>query len=351
MRPVAVPATPVVVIAVDGDRVTLNGQLVEHDGTRPAHEVAVHTVAVRVAQTLKRPVRAIAEDATGRTHFVIHEDGSASDFQTEQALVPVSLVEPASDVTGAPAPARVPATEAEESTTLDALMTSPARGGDETTRSRRPIYLAALVAAAALVTAGGGYATVQAMGSNEPREAPSQTPPPQPVESSTTPEAVAPTPIPTVAAPTPAPLLRAKAVARRQSVEVRLLARPANKVIVRLVLGKWSKTKTVRINSRGTVTFANVPAGRVRWRVAAGALKTSGDVAVKAPPAAPARPRFTAPPAPVAPRTYKPSSPRATAPAPAPRPTPSKPRPKPRSEPKGSGPKAPGQKDNSGPRP
>jgi len=72
---------PVVAIRIDGDTITVNGASIQHDGTQPLHQVAIHTVARQVAQPLNRPVRAIATDHSGRMALVVHPDGHASDHE------------------------------------------------------------------------------------------------------------------------------------------------------------------------------------------------------------------------------------------------------------------------------
>ena len=81
-------AHPVVAITIDGGAISVNGTPIEHDGTQPLHQVAVHAVARQVAQPLNRPVRAIATDHTGRTALVIHPDGHASDHHVLAAAPP-----------------------------------------------------------------------------------------------------------------------------------------------------------------------------------------------------------------------------------------------------------------------
>ena len=101
-EPIAPPPHPVVAITIDGGTITVNGAPVEHDGTQPLHQVAIHAVARQVAQPLNRPVRAIATDNNGRTALVVHPDGHASDHEAlpaqEQAPAapePPRYVEPA----------------------------------------------------------------------------------------------------------------------------------------------------------------------------------------------------------------------------------------------------------------
>ncbi len=92
---IAPPPHPVVAINIDGGIITVNGTPIEHDGSQPLHQVAVHAVARQVAQPLNRPVRAIATDHTGRTALVVHPDGHASNHEVLGATPPsVSTPEP-----------------------------------------------------------------------------------------------------------------------------------------------------------------------------------------------------------------------------------------------------------------
>lgn len=79
----SVPPHPVVSIKVGVDgTVEVDGEVVQRDGSHDAYSVAVHAAAVRVAQPLGRPVRAIAADADGRTELIVHPDGRATDIRS-----------------------------------------------------------------------------------------------------------------------------------------------------------------------------------------------------------------------------------------------------------------------------
>jgi MinD-like ATPase involved in chromosome partitioning or flagellar assembly len=114
----APPPHPVVAITIDGDTITVNGAPIEHDGTQPLHQAAIHAVARQVAQPLNRPVRAIATDDTGRTALVVHPDGHASDHET---LPAPELTEAAQETPryGDPATVPQPATAAAEEPAMD----------------------------------------------------------------------------------------------------------------------------------------------------------------------------------------------------------------------------------------
>lgn len=83
---IPVPPEPVVAIHIDGGAVTVDGTAVHHDGAHPPQQVAIDAVASQVAQRLRRPVRAIATDRSGRTSMVVHPDGHVTDVQS---LTPV----------------------------------------------------------------------------------------------------------------------------------------------------------------------------------------------------------------------------------------------------------------------
>ncbi len=73
---------PVVSIEIRGTTVTVDGFHVEHDGSRSPHEVAVITTAMRMAQPLQRPVRAMAVDDLGRTTMIVHPDASVTEVRS-----------------------------------------------------------------------------------------------------------------------------------------------------------------------------------------------------------------------------------------------------------------------------
>lgn len=73
---------PVVIVTIDDSGVAVNGEEVERDPDQSPREAAIDAVSRRVARALGRPVRAIAEDYTGRTRLVVHPDGHVSDVAT-----------------------------------------------------------------------------------------------------------------------------------------------------------------------------------------------------------------------------------------------------------------------------
>jgi len=104
-----VPAHPVVAIYIEDGLVMVDGSAVEHDGMRPPQQAAIDAVARHVAQPLRRPVRAIATDPSGRTSLVVHPDGQVTDVQS---LTPVVAADnppaPSQPTPQAPQRAQVP---------------------------------------------------------------------------------------------------------------------------------------------------------------------------------------------------------------------------------------------------
>ncbi|MDN5852423.1 MAG: hypothetical protein L0K86_06155, partial [Actinomycetia bacterium] len=78
---------PVVVVTIDDNGVAVNGEVVERDPDQSPREAAIDAVSRRIARALRRPVRTVAEDYTGRTRLVVHPDGHVSDVAT---LAPVA---------------------------------------------------------------------------------------------------------------------------------------------------------------------------------------------------------------------------------------------------------------------
>ena len=70
---------PVVVVTIDDNGVAVNGEMVERDPDQSPREAAIDAVSRRIARALRRPVRTVAEDYTGRTRLVVHPDGHVSD--------------------------------------------------------------------------------------------------------------------------------------------------------------------------------------------------------------------------------------------------------------------------------
>ena len=131
------PPHPVVAISISDTGITVNGTPVEHDGSQPVHQVAIHAVATQVAQPLNRPVRAIATDPTGRTSLVVHPDGHATNIET-LTQEPASGVHDQTPVTDpvpvAPEPPSSPSTPgtafAPQMDDLEWLLTRPAATHD-----------------------------------------------------------------------------------------------------------------------------------------------------------------------------------------------------------------------------
>lgn len=73
---------PVVVVTIDDNGVAVNGEVVDRDPDQSPREAAIDAVSRRVARALRRPVRTVAEDYTGRTRLVVHPDGHVSDVAT-----------------------------------------------------------------------------------------------------------------------------------------------------------------------------------------------------------------------------------------------------------------------------
>lgn len=78
-REAAVAPFPVVIVTIDDNGVAVNGEEVEREPDQSPREAAIDAVSRRVARALRRPVRTIAEDYTGRTRLVVHPDGHVSD--------------------------------------------------------------------------------------------------------------------------------------------------------------------------------------------------------------------------------------------------------------------------------
>lgn len=355
MASAEVQSTPVVVIAIEGDLITVNGDSVEHDGTRNPYEVAIHTAAERVAQVLRRPVRAVARDSSGTTSLVIHEDGSVSELEFAPSAVasagerpdpvissPETTLETSEGSVAEEGTAELPGSEA---SSLDLMLA--AEPAPTVREPRRPLVLVAGVAAAALLGLGGSYAAYATWDSDSTVSSAAASSSPLPAEA---PPAATPSSSPT-ASPTPAPRITLRASAKsgvRVVTVVVSLSSPA-KVNVSLGQrsGRWKASRALEAGPKTrSLVFRNVPAGTVSWKVSSGSATRSGLIQVKAPtrpqrPQATSAARPTSPPRPAA--TYTPPPVYTPQPTKAPEP-PSRPAPKPK------GPTAPGHtKGPSGP--
>jgi len=261
-----VPATPVVLINIEADQVTVNGVAVEHDGSRSLHQVGVHAAAERVAQVLQRPVRVIATDATSRTRLVVHPNGTATDLEVlEETHAPVD------DQDGSPSESETIADvialgdRREANAPLDpARQSVPVVVSRE--RRRRPALLvlvgssvalvAALSAAAVAVSTGGPPAEPQRPAAVSPA-------PPSPSYQVQPGATLSPTPATLHVAAAGGPTtLQLEISSSRRPVRARIVVDPAGAgpVIVKEV---WLR------DSLTTVVIRDVPSGRAHWSVVA----------------------------------------------------------------------------------
>lgn len=301
----AVPATPVAVIEIEGSMgaavVRVNGDLVEHDGTRDPHHVAVHAVAERVAQVLDRPVRAIASDGTTRAALVVHPSGETSNIEILQRLDPAAVEGAA--VTSGTAPAE--ADEASVSVVasegpMDQLVMKPAEPEATGWWRRAGVLIAAASTALVVVLGATGVVLLArgASGTEAPKDARSSTstdaPPSSsasPAPSSSTPPAPAESSSPSTAASVPGPTrlqvvsvgTKGGRTALRFKIAATVVPTP---VVIRLTGPDGSRIARVveeLVSQLQTVRLSDVPAGTVHWTVRVpGAEQVDGVVEVAA---------------------------------------------------------------------
>jgi hypothetical protein len=282
----AVPSIPVVLINIEDDTVSVNGVLVDHDGTQSLHQVGVHAAAERVAQVLQRPVRAIATDATSRTRLVVHPNGTATDLElledltasldvdddqdlapTEEETCALADVIALGDRREVDAPADdlvlVDATETDESPQLDEP--EPPASVVARERRRRPALVVLVGGSVALVATLSAAAVAVSSG-----EAPA---PERPAAVSTAPPSTPSYQVKPGATLTPRPrtlhitvtgdlsMLQMEISATRLPVRARIVVDPAGDghVIERSV---WLRDRVT------TVVIRDLPPGRASWSVA-----------------------------------------------------------------------------------
>lgn len=278
---------PQVRIELDGDVVRVNGEVVEHDGTRSVHEVAIATVTERFARALGRTIQATAVDATGQMRIVVHPDGTTSDVEILEEPPPaltheaehVDLDDKADVVAGGQGatvvlPERSPAEP------------RPRSGESGQAARRRSRALLAVVAVGMLGALGTGGVLVLTGGadgqpapartSDAPTAAPSSAPVPAVEPTETAPPSV-----------TQKARVRARADVNKLELRITAVQRPTRAVVVVDPAGPRKPIRrVVTLNERWTTfTLTKIPPGRTTWKVrVTGAEPVAGAAHVAAPP-------------------------------------------------------------------
>lgn len=257
------PTEPVVVVHIVGQRVTVNAQPVEHDGSGDLIGVGVRAVALRFARIWQRPVPTIVIHGGASHRLLVHPDGGTSDVEPlgRDDQLGISTVPP-------PAPHSA------------ARVTAPAR------RSRGNAVWAVVATAVAVLLVVGLLTWVLTLVRDDTDEASK--------DDNSTPSATqTPTSSPTASAtPTAKPRppaktlrIRAKATSGRTTLTLRIAVSRPTGVTVRLIPAKTGKASWRKITKIGkaplTLTFRKLPPGNVRWSVLAGrGISTSGTTKV-----------------------------------------------------------------------
>jgi hypothetical protein len=255
------PNESVVVVHIVGQRVTVNAQPVEHDGSGDLIGVGVRAVALRFARILQRPVPTIVIHGGASHRLLVHPDGRTSDVEPlgRDDQLGISTAPPPAPHSGA------------------TRVAAPAR------RSNGNAAWAVLATVIAVILVVGLLTWVLVLIRDDdtgetgkdtnPTPTASQTPTASPTASAT----------PITKPKPPAKLLRirVKATAGRTTLTLRIAVSRPTGVTVRLVPAKTGKASWRKIPRIGklplTLTFRKLPPGGLRWSVLAGhGVSTSG---------------------------------------------------------------------------
>lgn len=255
------PTESVVVVHIVGQRVTVNAQPVEHDGSGDLIGVGVRAVALRFARILQRPVPTIVIHGGASHRLLVHPDGATSDVEPlgrddQLGISTAPPPAPRSTAVGVGAPARRPNGNAVWAVVATAIAVI--------------LVVGLLTWVLALVRDDDEKKTV---GDTSPTPTASQTP-----TASATPTAKPRPPV--------KPLrIRAKATAGRTTLTLRIAVSRPTGLTVRLVPSNTGKASWRKITKIGkaplTLTFRKLPPGNLRWSVLGGqGVSTSGTTKV-----------------------------------------------------------------------
>lgn len=275
---VTVRDMPVVVIVILGKRVTVDGEAIYHDGSRPLGEVAAEAVAELFARPLGRPVRAVASDQAGTCTLVVHPNGTWSNVAPVTSTECEHFPEFGDPTVGAVAASlpHVPVSHVRSASTS----TDPAES-----TSRRTWVVALAVAALFVVAVGvsGRLLSDESAGqlAEPPPRAPSASASPEPAAAPPASQAPAPTKITGIARQRPGGPVR---------LTIRSSVTPLSvDVVLQPVGGKKPLRRTVVIPStssqdrgRSVQVFSELAPQVYRWRVLAEGRVVTGTVTVRA---------------------------------------------------------------------
>ncbi len=273
---------PVVVIVILGTRVTVDGEAIYHDGSRPLGNVAAGAVAELFARPLGRPVRAVASDQAGTCTLVVHPNGTWTDVaavtSTESEHFPESGV-----ATVGPLTPSLPGAAVSHSAAAKVV-------GSAGPNRRHKVVAAVAVAALFVVAAGvaGQFTRSDPPGlvAEPPPPANTTSTVPTPPETPPDSAAYAPTEITGFARQRPGGPVRLtiRSSVAPLSVDVVLLARGSNEPVRRKILIPSAAQGT----GRSVQVFAELEPQVYEWQLSAAGKVVTGQVRVRA--AAPVEP-------------------------------------------------------------
>lgn len=243
----------VVVVHIVGQRVTVNAQPVEHDGSGDLIGVGIRAVALRFARMLQRPVPTIVIHGGASHRLLVHPDGGTSDVEPlgRDDQLGINTAPPPSPHSGA------------------TRAVAPAR------RSNGNAVWAVVATAIAVILVVGLLTWVLALVRDDDGEAAKNTnSTPTASQTPTASATASATPTTKPKPPAKALRIRAKATAGRTTLTLRIVVSRPTGVTVRLVPSKTGKASWRKITKIGkaplTVTFRKLPPGSLRWSVMAG---------------------------------------------------------------------------------
>lgn len=257
------PNESVVVVHIVGQRVTVNAQPVEHDGSGDLIGVGVRAVALRFARILQRPVPTIVIHGGASHRLLVHPDGGTSDVEPlgRDDQLGISTAPPPAPHSGA------------------TRVAAPAR------RSNSNAVWAVVATAIAVILVVGLLTWVLAMVRDDDADDAGKNTSPTPTASQTPTASASATPITKPKPPVKPLRIRAKATAGRTTLTLRIAVSRPTGLTVRLVPSKTGKASWRKITKIGkaplTLTFRKLPPGNLRWSVMGGqGVSTSGTTKV-----------------------------------------------------------------------
>jgi hypothetical protein len=253
----------VVVVHIVGQRVTVNAQPVEHDGSGDLIGVGVRAVALRFARMLQRPVPTIVIHGGASHRLLVHPDGGTSDVE------PLGRDDQLGIST---APPPVPSSSA-------------ARVASARRSNGNAIWTVVATAIAVILVVGLLTWVLVLVRDDDGEAAKGTNSTPTASQTPTASATASATPTTKPKPPAKALRIRAKATAGRTTLTLRIAVSRPTGVTVRLVPSKTGKASWRRITKIGkaplTLTFRKLPAGSLRWSVMAGrGISTSGTTKV-----------------------------------------------------------------------